>query len=735
LHESLPVYSGGLGVLAGDHLKSASDLRLPLVAVGLRYANGYFTQRIQPDGRQGVVFEAVDVRDTPLVEVTGEDSKPLRISIRMPERELWAGVWRVDAGKVRLYLLDTLVPENDPADQGVTSRLYPSDPEHRLRQEILLGRGGWRLFKALGENPEVTHLNEGHSAFLLLERLVELVEKRGLTFAEAETYVRASTVFTTHTPVAAGHDRFPEGLMRRYFGPLAQRLGLDWEEFLDLGRSSQDQREFSMTVLALRLSSRANGVSRLHGEVSREMLADVWPGIHKAETPVDSITNGVHLPTWAGPEMGALFERHVSSCWRTAGCAQEDWAHTAEIPDLELWEAHEAQKHRLLAFLRESVEGTGLRRGESPTSLRKRLKGIDERALWIGYARRFAPYKRATMLFEDPERLARILGDPDQPVRVVFAGKSHPDDHEGAELVRRIVEFTTDPRFAGKVFFVEDYALAAGRLLVQGCDVWLNTPTKPLEASGTSGMKACLNGGLHVSILDGWWCEGYDGENGWAFGGEHEYESPEMQGEHDSRSLYGLLEAEVVPLFHERDADGLPAGWLRRMKRTLATVPGVFNTDRMVEDYVRFAYADLGKEAQNLARDEFAAARQKTARYARFKQAWGGVGIEDVSVTDLSRGSIGIGDVFEVHARVRLGGLTPEELAVELYVGPVNPAGELAEPVVIPLMRDGDVTGGVAEYSGAYLPSGAGSFLYGVRILPVLDDFTEAAHLGLLRWA
>ncbi|MGH7163606.1 MAG: alpha-glucan family phosphorylase, partial [Planctomycetota bacterium] len=622
IHESLPIFSGGLGVLAGDHLKSASDLALPIVAVGLRYRDGYFRQRIEADGRQAAEFSAYDPRETPLQEATGADGAPLRIAIPMPERELKAGVWRLDVGSIPLFLLDTLVPENDPADREVTDRLYPSEREPRLRQEILLGRGGWRLLRALGRAPQVCHLNEGHSAFLLLERLLDLVESKGLTYAEAAEVVRAGTAFTTHTPVPAGHDRFAEGLMRRYFSHVAQRLGLDWEEFLALGGGTSDSREFSMTALALRLSGRSNAVSRRHGEVSRKLNADVWPGLHPAEAPIDAITNGVHLPTWVGPEVDALFDRHLAPTWRRADPERLDWTRLESLPDAELWAARTAQRKRFLDLLRRSVEETGLRRGERPARLRRRLEGARGDALWIGIARRFAPYKRATLLFRDAERLAALLDNAERPVRVVFAGKSHPNDAEGAELVRTVVELTTDDRFSGRVFFVEDYGLAAARALVQGVDVWLNTPTRPLEASGTSGMKACANGVLHLSVLDGWWCEGNDGSNGWTVGEGREYENPEMQNEHDARTLYARLEGEIAPLFFDRDAAGLPGGGLARVKRALATVPAWFNTHRMVADYLRRVYAPLGRAVARLENNEHAEARAAARRHRQLRDGW-----------------------------------------------------------------------------------------------------------------
>ncbi|MEE8104732.1 MAG: alpha-glucan family phosphorylase [Planctomycetota bacterium] len=730
LHESLPIYSGGLGVLAGDHLKSASDLALPYCAVGLRYADGYFRQRIEKDGSQGVVFERIDPGETPLVEVTDSDNNPLRITLPMPERDLTAGVWRVDVGRVPLYLLDTVVEENDPADRGITERLYPSAREPRLRQEMLLGMGGWRLMRELQIPVEVVHINEGHSAFLLLERLCEFVENEGLTFAEAVEVVRAGTVFTTHTPVPAGHDRFAEDLMRRYFGRLAPRLGLDWLEFMALGRTELDQGDFSMTNLALHLSGRANGVSKLHGEVAREMHNEVWPAFHIAETPIDSVTNGVHLPTWVGPEMRAVLESHLGEDWPSG-----DWAKAEAIPNEEILTARGAQRQRFLADLREQVERVSVRRGEGAAMLRTRLTGITDDALWIGYGRRFAPYKRATLLFRDEDRLTRLLADEKRPVRFVFAGKSHPDDREGAELVKRIVELSADERFAGRIFFVENYDVGVARKLVQGVDVWLNTPTRPLEASGTSGMKTCLNGAPHLSVLDGWWCEAYDGTNGWAIGDAEETDDPELQNERDSRALYGLLESSLVPEFFAEEQPGAGEAWLARVRRTLATVPAFFNTNRMVGDYVSQCYIPAQESYRRLVENEFAGAKTRAARHSRWHAAWPNVQIAEVSVTDLDAAGIPLGEHFEVRARVQLGTLEPDEVAVELYVGPAGPTGELREPSVVPLLlneRDGD---GIALYAGGYRPKSAGPHRYGIRVRPAAETPQEVAALGFVRWA
>ncbi|MHC4955803.1 MAG: alpha-glucan family phosphorylase [Planctomycetota bacterium] len=733
LHECVPIYSGGLGVLAGDHLKSASDLRLPLTAIGLRYADGYFRQRIARDGSQAVDPQHFDPRTMPMTQVLDGD-EPLQITIPMPEGDLVAFVWRVDVGQVPLFLLDSRVPDNDEGNQGLTSKLYPSDREWRLRQEILLGMGGWRLLRALKREPNVCHLNEGHSAFLLLERLLELVEERGLTFEQAAVVVRGSSLFTTHTPVPAGHDRFHEELMRRYFAGIARRLGLDWDEFFDLGRTSEEDDEFSMTTLALRLTGRANGVSKLHGEVSRNMLADTWPGLHETETPVASVTNGVHLPTWCGHVLRPVLDKKLGRKWLEEETGLDDWARVATLNDAEIWHVHALQKRRMLEFVRERIETASLRRGIPVSSIRKRIEGLTEDALVIGYARRFAPYKRATLLFRDRERLLEILEDSKRPVRIIYAGKAHPDDGAGGELVREVVSLTDDARFAGKVFFVEDYDMDVARHLVAGVDVWLNTPTRPLEASGTSGMKAALNGALHASILDGWWCEGYDGSNGFAIGDGSEGDDPDIQAERDSRALYRMLESEMVPEYFDRGTGGLPRAWIERMRRSMATVPAFFSTHRMVSDYAKFGYEPLVESSQRLTANSFKLARDQAATEERVRQAWSQVEIKEVSVTDARGGNIGIGETFEVRTSVHLGDLAPDDVSVELYIGQADEEDELLEPVVVALTKTDDEGDGVFQFSGGYMPSGAGRFQYGVRVRPAREDATESAHLGLIIW-
>ncbi|MHC4408484.1 MAG: alpha-glucan family phosphorylase [Planctomycetota bacterium] len=726
LHESLPIYSGGLGVLAGDHLKSASDLRLPFTAVGLRYADGYFNQRIERDGRQTAMPQHRDPRTLPMTEVLDDEGNPLRIRLEMPEHDLFAGAWRVDVGQIQLFLLDTNVPENDEGNRGLTAKLYPSEREWRLRQEILLGVGGWRLLRALHRAPDVCHLNEGHSSFLLLERVRALVEEQGLTFAEACVLVRGNSLFTTHTPVPAGHDRFHEELMRRYFAGPAARIGLDWEEFFDLGRTSEEDDEFSMTTLALRLTGRANGVSALHGRVSRNMLAETWPGLPEAETPVQSVTNGVHLPTWCGPVLRPVLNEKLGLAWREEETSKEDWARVGDLSDADIWRLHAAQKERMIHAVRLAIEKTSLRRGTAPSVIRHRLAGLREDALVIGYARRFAPYKRATLLFRDVERLRALLDDELRPVRIVYAGKAHPDDGEGGSLVREIVGLSEDPRFEGKVFFVENYDMEIARELVQGVDVWLNTPTRPLEASGTSGMKAAFNGALHASILD---------TNGFAIGDSREHDDPELQAEYDSRSLYRVMESEMIPEYFDRDASGLPTAWIERMRRSMTTVPAFFSTHRMVTDYSNFGYKPLGAAHERLEANDFGEARAIAARKEKLERAWRSVQIDDLSVTDASGGSLGLGETFDVEASIRIGDLEPDDVVVELFIGQTDENGELVEPTVLPLARKESNDNVSIKFAGGYMPSGAGSFQYGVRVRPRLDDEAESNELGLIQWA
>jgi glycogen phosphorylase len=582
VHESLGVYSGGLGVLAGDHCKAASDLGVPLVGVGLLYRSGYFRQSVDADGFQQHVYPDNDFARLPVLPVQAPGGGVLTVPVDLPGRVVQAAVWKAQVGLVPVLMLDTDIPLNDPADRPIASILYVRGREMRLTQEIVLGVGGVRALRALNISPAVWHMNEGHVAFLGLERARERVQS-GEGLADAIKAVARNAVFTTHTPVPAGNETYDRELVRRYLGPWAQDVGTDPEAALALGTEGG---QFNLTVLAIRLSSSVNGVSKLHGEVSSAMWRHLWPGAPDA--PVSAITNGVHTETWVGPEMRALYTQHIDRAWEEHLLEAETWNRVAGVPDAELWAAHRSQKERLVRFVRERVRMQSARHGLAPDDLRGVERLLDPRALTIGFARRFATYKRAVLVLSDLERLRAVLSDPERPVQFVFAGKAHPADRAGQDVIRRLF-LLTQGEFRGKVVFLEDYDMEVARMMVQGCDVWLNTPRRPQEASGTSGMKSPISGGINLSILDGWWVEGFRGDNGWAFGESGSAEA-EAQDREDAAALYRLLEEEVVPLFFAKDDDGLRHGWIGRMKNSIASVVPNFSAHRMVRDYLKQVY-------------------------------------------------------------------------------------------------------------------------------------------------
>jgi starch phosphorylase len=581
LHECLPLYAGGLGVLAGDHLKSASDLGIPLVGVGLLYRCGYYRQELRRDGSTRAIYPRHDFGTLPITD-TGR-----AVMVPLGRREVHARIWRVQVGRVPLYLLDTDVPANAPRDRRITERLYGGDQETRIQQEIVLGIGGVRALAALGIRANVFHLNEGHAAFCTLERLRRLREM-GLSLTRAIARVRAVSVFTTHTPVPAGHDRFPPGLMTRYLGPLLESAGIDRKEWLGRGREQpRDRREsFCMTVLALRLSGRCNGVARIHGEVSRKMWMRVYNAKKAAQVPIGHITNGIHTATWLAPEMRAVYDRYLKPRWGGAAPTDACWRRADRIPAAEFWHLRNLLRRKLVAFVRARLAQQVQRRCGSRDELRAALEALDENALTIGFARRFATYKRATLIFRDVRRLVRILGDPRRPVQLIFAGKAHPADRDGQRLAQQVYRHARHAGLRGRVVLLEDYDLEVGRVLTAGCDVWLNNPVPPQEASGTSGMKPPLHGGLNCSILDGWWPEAYNRRNGWAIAEDRPSGSRAALDRHDAEALYRLLEDEIIPLFYARDRHGIPQKWVQRMKASLETVCGRFNTHRMLAEYL-----------------------------------------------------------------------------------------------------------------------------------------------------
>ncbi len=592
IHESLPVYSGGLGVLAGDHIKSASDLAIPLVGIGLFYGQGYFRQRLDRDGWQQEEYLETDVNQLPLEAAIGKNGRPVAVQIETRNGSIHAKVWRVAVGRCDLFLLDSDVEGNTPDDRKLTSRLYGGDARTRIRQELLLGVGGFRALKAMGITPGVLHLNEGHSGFAVLEAIHSRMKEEGIAFDRAVPRVSREVVFTTHTPVPAGHDRFEADLIEEHLGPLREGLGLSQESLMGLGREkpSNQQETFCMTVLGLRFSRRANAVSALHGEVSRAMWTGLCPGKPEDEVPIGHITNGVHVPSWLAPQMYRLYDRHLGTNWHQHSSEARIWEGIENVDDGELWETHLSLKSQLLDFVRRRAVEQAERRLESRETLQRLGKILTPDALTIGFARRFATYKRANLILRDIENLASMVNDPKRPVQFVFAGKAHPHDEPGKKLLQQIAELMRNTRFADKFVFVEDYDINVGRYLVQGVDVWLNNPRRPLEASGTSGQKVVLNGGLNLSVLDGWWAEAYDGMNGFAIGTGRTHSDMNVHDTRDGEDLYRALREEVIPLYYQRDRDGLPRGWIKRMKRTIRTLGWRFNADRMVMDYTLKCY-------------------------------------------------------------------------------------------------------------------------------------------------
>ncbi len=590
LHSSLPIYSGGLGILSGDHIKESSDLGLPFVGIGFMYPQGYFRQRLPSHGWQESFYHQLDMNNAPIMPVLDHNGQDVKISVDISGRPVYAKLWLVRVGRNPLYLMDTDVDENEPWDRELSARLYSGDSETRVRQEMMLGIGGVRALRKLGINPSVWHMNEGHSAFLILESIRELVEQ-GKTFDEAANLVKQHTVFTTHTPVPAGHDAFSYQLMEKYFAGFWDKLNISREHFLSLGGHAEPWGQaFNMTVLALRMSGLCNGVSKLHGEVSRKMWQEVWPDKSADDVPITSITNGVHVPTWLSTELADEFNKHLPVNWRRRQDAPEVWASLADMSDQDLWNTHHHLKSKLLRNLKDRVRANWIDGRADPTQVLTGGTLLDSTTLTIGFARRFATYKRATLIFRDLERLQKLLLDLHRPVQIIFAGKAHPADEPGKALIQHVYNLAKHNQLGGRVAFVEDYDMSLGRYLTQGVDIWLNTPRRPREASGTSGMKAALNGVPNLSILDGWWVEGYNGANGWVIGDNQDLGNEEEQDAFDANSLYQTLEDEIIPLYYSRDRDGIPRGWVEVMRETIRSNAPYFSMERMVKEYTNELY-------------------------------------------------------------------------------------------------------------------------------------------------
>jgi starch phosphorylase len=732
IHEALPIYSGGLGILAGDHCKEASDLGLPFVGVGFLYPQGYFLQRITREGRQEDFYEKLHFSEAPAVPAVGADGNEVVISVDLPGRRVYAKVWKLMVGRVPLYLMDTDIAPNAPGDRELLARLYGGDREIRIAQEIVLGIGGVRALRALNIAPAAWHLNEGHAAFLNLERCRELVAQ-GLSFNEAREAIAANALFTTHTPVPAGNDTFNYDLIDRYFGPYWGQLGLTRDQFLEVAREDHGWGPtYGMTVLALALTGQHNGVSRLHGNVSRGMWQFLWPGVDVDEVPIGYITNGVHTFSWIAPQMNALFGRYLDKDWGSHVDEQAFWdRHIDNIPDEELWHTHEECKERLIAYARRHLKQQHLRLGEGSLQIEEFEHMLDPNALIIGFARRFATYKRATLIFRDMERLRRLLHNPQRPVQIIFAGKAHPADEPGKALIEQIYRISRSDEFRGKIVFLENYDINMARFLVSGTDLWLNNPIRPNEASGTSGQKAALNGQPSCSILDGWWAEGYNGKNGWAIGEEREYHDQNAQAEADSLSLYYLLEEEIIPTFFERGADGVPHRWVGIMKEAIRSCTPAFSMRRMVKEYTTRYYVPLIEQEARIMQDNYDTARRLAQWKEYIRRGWNSL---ELYVDGRREGQLSLGEGLDVRAWVRMDGLRPEDISVELVYGDVRDETAIAQHA-LPMHYTKRELDGSYRYDLQLQPEQSGSIAYNVRIVPAHPDLKEKYELGLIRWA
>jgi starch phosphorylase len=732
--DCLPVYSGGLGVLSGDHMKSASDLGLPLVGVGLLYSQGYFRQYLNADGWQQEAYPYYDFANTPAKPVYNEDGTQMTFELDYPGHKVAVQIWQVCVGRITLYLLDTNVPSNAPSDREITARLYGGDLDMRIRQEVLLGIGGYKALQKIGITPSVCHMNEGHSAFMALERIRQLMEVNGLSFDEAREATVLGNVFTTHTPVPAGNDVFPAAMIDKYFSQYYSSLGLSRKQFLAMGRQNPiDENEpFCMTVLALRLANHSNGVSELHGEVSRRMWQRVWPEVPTEEVPIKHITNGIHTASWISHDMADLLERYLGFKWRDNPADATIWERVSRIPDAELWRTHERRRERLVAFARRRLRQQLIKRGATKTEILQAEEALDPEALTIGFARRFATYKRGTLLMRELERLTKLLNDTKRPVQIIFAGKAHPRDAEGKDLIRQIIHLARRDDLRRKLVFLEDYDLNVARYMVQGVDVWLNTPRRPMEASGTSGMKVACNGGLNMSILDGWWVEGYNTENGWAIGSGEMYDDMQYQDQVESEAVYDTLEKELVPMFYERGSDDLPRKWIEKMKNSMATLSPEFTTERMVRNYAEMFYVPSAEWLFKISENKY----ERAVKLSEWKKGlfknWPAIRFD--AVEQISADKLTVGGALEIRASVRLGELKPEDVDVQLYTGRIDGHGQLTATQAS-AMECVQFDSSVCLYKGSVPCDKTGIHGYGVRVVPKNPDMASPYEPGLILWA
>ena len=735
LDETVPIYSGGLGILSGDHLKSASDLGIPLVAVGLLYKNGYFHQVIDGYGNQHSVYKDIDLLNLPINPVKNEKGEDLIITLKIPGKNLYLKVWKINVGRVKLYLLDSDIAENEEERyRNITLRLYGGDQEMRIQQEIVLGMGGVNLLRTLGLDPDIYHMNEGHSSFLILEVMKNIVKEKKVSFDIARDIAYSKTVFTTHTPVPAGNDIFPMSLVEKYFKGYWTKLGIDKDTFLHLGTKPNGSLEegFNMGILALRIAGKKNGVSKLHGAVSRELFGEIWPEIAANESPITHITNGIHTCSWLAPNLKELYNKYLIPYWQDSIQVQDTWEKINSIPNEKLWYEHQKRKEKLIELVKENITNNMKSNGVGFEEISEMTSKLNPNALTIGFARRFATYKRATLIFRDLERITQILNNSERPVQIIFAGKAHPADKEGQDLIRYIHEISRKPQFKGKIFILENYNIAIARYLVSGVDVWLNNPRRPMEASGTSGQKASVNGVINFSVLDGWWAEGYNSKNGWTIGTNEEYPSYEIQDDADSNSMYHTLESKIIPTYYEKDKNGISNKWVEIMKNSIISTGCEYSTSRMLCDYTNKLYMPLIKLSNDYYKD-----LSIVADFDEWKKKmilnWNQIKIEQAN--NLNDISIDAGNQIDVTCKVTLPDIAVDNIDVETYAGRITDNGIIENITIIPmeLKERNDENKEYVFKSKLELTTG-GNYGYTFRVVPKHEMLPDPENLNLIKW-
>ena len=738
LDETIPIYSGGLGILSGDHMKSSSDMGIPLIGIGLLYKSGYFHQKINGYGQQETEYHAIDISLLPITPVKDHEGKDLLIYVKLPKKNLYLKIWQIKVGRNTLYLMDSDIEENIPEYRKITSTLYGGDQEMRIQQEIVLGMGGVNLLYTLGLKPTVYHMNEGHSSFLTIELIKNMMKYKEVSFELAKDIVSSMTVFTTHTPVPAGNDIFPLSLVEKYFDGFWERLGLSKEEFLRLGmepNANMNSSGFNMGILALKIAGKKNGVSKLHGAVSRELFSNVWPEIPSNESPIEYVTNGVHTCSWLAPTIKDLYNKYLEPYWQDNIQDDEVWENIEKIPDEELWKIHQSRKEKLIKIVKASTTERLRRYNYSYEDIEEIVVSLDPNVLTIGFARRFATYKRATLIFRDLERITQIFNAKGMPVQIIFAGKAHPSDREGQELIKFIHDIALKPQFKGKVFILENYNIGMSRYLISGVDVWLNNPRRPLEASGTSGQKAAINGVINFSVLDGWWAEGYNERNGWTIGTNAKYQSYEDQDNADSKSIYDTLENKIIPMYYEKNEKGYSDNWLRIMKNTIESNAGRFSTARMIKDYTDKLYMPLCNLHNTYYKD-----LTKVAKCNEWKRTasanWGHIKIRQ-DENNCDNITMDAGNKIEVKCYVKLPNklINIENMDVEVYYGKITEEGVVDDIQIIPMqLEESNEENLEYKYSAKIELRSGGDYGYTFRVIPKHKMILNPMNLGLIKW-